>query len=739
MGVKEELDFLRNQGVAKKNASKLIDANGLSTPEAVESAIKAEHERNRIANYGKEAGDNLKSFNEFKTAVQVQGDCEGILSPRAAISPSKTTKSAEASVPQTNSNINTDESKTIIPETSSCNDSITQSLSQSASTQQQIPSPSPPSSLSSQAEVCSTALPTPVGEPAGEQQETKPDFVPRLKRFLFYSLGSRAVLSTFVVSLLLSFSLGMTIGIVPEVLTDRYARLYHGYGSSSDENGGDRLKPLLPCWEYDTSNMPEACVLGADDAQTGAAYGTFVQNLVTFFFNAVLGSYSDTKGRRPFLLVAVFLNALVPAALVAMEVIETMDPFWYYAANVATGFISFPSIIFAINSDDCPEDQRAGRFAVNLAGFYVGFAIAPMLPMYMSHIVASWWSFALAVVMVIFSVLFLPETLPSLVANNNSNTNNSNLLDPSQAMSSSPALALSQGEAGEEQNDPSLERQSLIHGTTNSNEGALSLTSRCLNSSKNILLQPFVEMTILTRTGVLQLVALGSFLSAAVYSIDSSLVLFYIEEHLNVREADIAIMFVVMGGIGAILQGLGLHPLVSLLGEQRLLAVTFCSGTVHNFLYGIASTKTEITAALSLSQLTKLNYPLLSSLASQQVGLDEQGRVQGALLAMNALAGAVGPVSMNWVYSKTKDGTHKPFGPGTMFLLSSGLYFLGTIVVSRIPSSKNDNGSNGNSNSENSTTNNTSEDETGAHEFITWEGEDLEEPLLLRVGETITL
>ena len=69
MGVKEELEALRNRGVAKKNANKLKNASGLSTPEAEESAIKSEQARTRIGNYGKEADGNLKSYNEAKIAV----------------------------------------------------------------------------------------------------------------------------------------------------------------------------------------------------------------------------------------------------------------------------------------------------------------------------------------------------------------------------------------------------------------------------------------------------------------------------------------------------------------------------------------------------------------------------------------------------------------------------------------------------------------------------------------------
>lgn len=80
MGVKEELEALRNQGVTKKNVSKLKDASGLSTPEAEQNAIKAEQERTRIGNYAKEADSNLKSYNEAKIAVQ--GGREDMLSPK---------------------------------------------------------------------------------------------------------------------------------------------------------------------------------------------------------------------------------------------------------------------------------------------------------------------------------------------------------------------------------------------------------------------------------------------------------------------------------------------------------------------------------------------------------------------------------------------------------------------------------------------------------------------------------
>ena len=467
--------------------------------------------------------------------------------------------------------------------------------------------------------------------------------------------SNAVVVSTFAISVLLSFSIGLTVGIVPEILTDRYARLDRGYGGDSDDYGDDYDGDggdLLPCWRYTAATMPEACALGAVDAQTGSAYGMFVQNLLTFFFNAVIGSYSDKHGRRGPLVVSVFLNALVPASLVALELCEDLNPIWYYASNAATGVFSYVSVIFATLSDGCPEELRAGRFAMNMAGFYGAFSLAPSLATRMSHIEASWWSLGLGAASLVVSVLFLPETVTT--------------------GTDSDAGAVSEVAGSAQRHGPRRGHPQRQQQQQDDEES---------RTNAHPLLRPLREMTILSRDGILVLVAVASFLSAAVYSTDTSLVLFYIEEHLNVREDDIARMFFCMGLLGAILQGIGLQPLVSLLGETGLLLVTFVFGTIHNLLYGVATDKAEITLALSLSQVTKLSYPVLSSLASRRVGTDEQGRVQGALLGLNALAGAVGPVAMNWIYVQTRSGTHRHLGPGTMFVVASGLYLVGTAVV----------------------------------------------------------
>jgi hypothetical protein len=101
----------------------------------------------------------------------------------------------------------------------------------------------------------------------------------------------------------------------------------------------------------------------------------------------------------------------------------------------------------------------------------------------------------------------------------------------------------------------------------------------------------------------------------------------------------------------------------------------------------MATGKYSVLLALLLAQFTKLNFPILSSIASKTASSREQGRMQGALFATNALASAFGPLSMEYVYGRTKSCSNWYGGPGTMFFFAAVLQAMGFIAVSFIPRS----------------------------------------------------
>jgi hypothetical protein len=97
------------------------------------------------------------------------------------------------------------------------------------------------------------------------------------------SKGPRAIAS---LMLLLALGLGSTVGVVPAVVTDRYARLHHGYS-------GD-----MSCSDYSMTEKPQSCLDGSADAQQASALGSLVSNVLTFLTSSLMGSISDEHGRR---------------------------------------------------------------------------------------------------------------------------------------------------------------------------------------------------------------------------------------------------------------------------------------------------------------------------------------------------------------------------------------------------------------------------------------------------------
>lgn len=89
------------------------------------------------------------------------------------------------------------------------------------------------------------------------------------------------------IMVLIAIGLGSTIGVVPSVMTDRFARLNHGY---ADDNPS--------CSVYQVNEKPEACFQGSADAQSAVSFSNLVSNGLTFLLSSLLGSLSDEHGRK---------------------------------------------------------------------------------------------------------------------------------------------------------------------------------------------------------------------------------------------------------------------------------------------------------------------------------------------------------------------------------------------------------------------------------------------------------
>ena len=85
--------------------------------------------------------------------------------------------------------------------------------------------------------------------------------------------------------ILYAIGFGSTVGIVPAIMSDRFARLNHDY------TGED-------CSSFDVFEKPQECLDGSTDARNASATASLISNTFTLFMSSLMGSISDSQGRR---------------------------------------------------------------------------------------------------------------------------------------------------------------------------------------------------------------------------------------------------------------------------------------------------------------------------------------------------------------------------------------------------------------------------------------------------------
>ncbi|KAL3793349.1 hypothetical protein HJC23_003859 [Cyclotella cryptica] len=430
------------------------------------------------------------------------------------------------------------------------------------------------------------------------------------------------------VCLLISLALGSTIGVVPAVVEDRYARLKHGYDGEAS------------CLDIPKVERPNECLFGNEDAQNSAAISGFIANSLTFATSSLIGSISDERGRVGIMRIGVGLSLLAPLNLVLMQLYPNIDPFLYYASHAISGAISWMAVALSAISDVMPPVWRAPSFGLVLAGFSMGFAVSPILAVFMSHLAISMFSLIILIAGFVFVCFYMPETLSSEAA-----------------------------------------RKAKLNRFAE-----MSVIESEFDMWKYYAMRPINDLLILNRNKLFRLMSALAFFSGCVGSADLALFIYYVEENLGFNAKDIAMLFLMRGLSGIFVQTVILKPLNSFIGERRVIMFAFSVGALHNYLYGIASSKRMFFIASTIATFTSMSFPTISAIKANNVDEIEQGRIQGALYSLSSLASAVGPILLRYIYHRTKDNAL--YGKGTMFVFGSGLYVIATFCAYVLPEQK---------------------------------------------------
>lgn len=136
-------------------------------------------------------------------------------------------------------------------------------------------------------------------------------------------------------------------------------------------------------------------------------------------------------------------------------------------------------------------------------------------------------------------------------------------------------------------------------------------------------------------------------------------------------------------GIGmAIVHGVLTGPAVKRFGERATLLIGLVFGTIGFAMYGLSWEGWVIWATIPLISLWGLSDTTISSLMSAEFGTREQGRLQGALASLMALAETFGPLLSTQVYAYAiqHGGEQGPWA-GAPFMVAALLQFIGLLLA----------------------------------------------------------
>jgi hypothetical protein len=219
--------------------------------------------------------------------------------------------------------------------------------------------------------------------------------------------------------------------------------------------------------------------------------------------------------------------------------------------------------------------------------------------------------------------------------------------------------------------------------------------------------RPLRELSIVNRNGFFRLLSALAFFNGMVTAGDKTLLLYYVDSALSFSAKDVAIMFLLVGFTAVIAQVFILKPLNDCIGERSIVIVCFIASVFSNMVYGLARNRQTLYAGICLGALTGMAFPTISAIKANNVvsscktcavrkilvfyllrfpqDESEQGRIQGALYSLQAIAAGVGPMMMRYVDHLANETW---LGPGSMFFFAAFVQMFALYCAFKLPKDK---------------------------------------------------
>ncbi|CBI37822.3 hypothetical protein VitviT2T_003167 [Vitis vinifera] len=368
---------------------------------------------------------------------------------------------------------------------------------------------------------------------------------------------------------------------------------------------------------------------GKDECSLAIYLSGFQQAIIglgTVVMTPVIGNLSDEYGRKALLTIPMALS-IIPLAILAYS--RTTTSFYaYFVIRTLTAMVGEGSInclALAYVADNISEGQRASAFGVLSGVASAAFVCGTLAARFLST--ASTFQVATLVSMIatVYMRVFLKETFPKG--------------DSSQALlKKEPGMSPDDGNSSEK-----------------------------IQTFKKIPSVGDLISLLKCRAAFSQAAVVVFFNGLAEGGLQASL-LYFLKARFHFNKNQFADIMLIVGVMGTISQLLFMPLLAPRVSEEKLLSIGLFMGCTNIFLNSIAWSFWVPYAIAALAAFAVFANPCVRSIASKQVGPNEQGKAQGCISGISSSAQIISPLI---------------FSPLTALFLSQGapFYFPGFSIM----------------------------------------------------------
>ncbi|KAH0978060.1 hypothetical protein GBA52_027779 [Prunus armeniaca] len=343
---------------------------------------------------------------------------------------------------------------------------------------------------------------------------------------------------------------------------------------------------------------------GQDECSLAIYLSGFQQAIIglgTVVMTPLIGNLSDVYGRKSLLTVPLTLS-IIPLVILAYSR-ETNFFYAYFALRTVTAMVcegSINCLTLAYVADTVSERERVSAFGI-LAGFLsASFVCGTLAARFLSTASTFQVAAFASMLATIYMRVFLKESLPA---------RDGTLRQP----------ILKGGSDAIEEDGYSQETVEVFKKVPSAGDLI------CLLRSSKTLSQAAI---------------VSFFQSLAEGGLQASL-MYFLKARFHFNKNQFADLMLIVGISGTLLFMPMLAPVI---GEEKLLSIGLLVGSFNMFLNSISWAVWVPYAATLFSAFGFLVQPSIRSIASKQVGPDEQGKAQGCISGISSFANIVSPL-----------------------------------------------------------------------------------------------